>query len=247
MHHCWWRGSCTADAWLGTMPPVAATPGSCTGQLAVVPSGRAGFPCMHAVVHQRDDEARPRPSRPRLDCIALHRWVGGDNTNHHELHVWMGRDACMHVGHGSHQACWRACMYAAMVPCRVPHVFAVAVSLHCSVSHCTAGYCDDDVASCWCPPDTKYGHKPAPPGSPPGTPPISWGRPMNDHCRPGFVSAGARPAARVHHGSMGPWVRGCAQPVRPWRACMCADIPPPPATPREGQTRPADRPSPDAA
>lgn len=55
------------------------------------------------------------------------------------------------------------------------------------IPHIGAGYCDDDVASCWCPPDTKYGHRPAPPGSPPGTPPISWGRPMNDHCRPGYV------------------------------------------------------------
>lgn len=40
------------------------------------------------------------------------------------------------------------------------------------------GVCDDDVAMCYCPPETKYGHVPAPEGSPLGTRPIRQGRPM---------------------------------------------------------------------
>ncbi|GAX75784.1 hypothetical protein CEUSTIGMA_g3227.t1 [Chlamydomonas eustigma] len=46
-----------------------------------------------------------------------------------------------------------------------------------SHSRC-AGYCDTDIAMCYCPPETKYGHVPAPEGSPLGTPPVKQGRPL---------------------------------------------------------------------
>ncbi|GFR49991.1 hypothetical protein Agub_g12137 [Astrephomene gubernaculifera] len=46
-----------------------------------------------------------------------------------------------------------------------------------SHSRC-AGICDDSNSMCYCPPETKYGRKEAPPGSPPGTPPVQVGRPM---------------------------------------------------------------------
>ncbi|MEW5312044.1 MAG: hypothetical protein WDW38_003706 [Sanguina aurantia] len=41
-----------------------------------------------------------------------------------------------------------------------------------------AGICDDNIAMCYCPPDSKYGHRPAPEGSPAGTKPIQQGRPL---------------------------------------------------------------------
>jgi hypothetical protein len=46
-----------------------------------------------------------------------------------------------------------------------------------SHSRC-AGVCDDDIAMCYCPPETKHGHIAAPAGSPLGTPPIKVGRPL---------------------------------------------------------------------
>ncbi|EFJ51205.1 acetylglucosaminyltransferase [Volvox carteri f. nagariensis] len=46
-----------------------------------------------------------------------------------------------------------------------------------SHSRC-AGICDDDIAMCYCPPETKYGRIEAPPGSPLGTPPVRAGRPL---------------------------------------------------------------------
>jgi len=49
-----------------------------------------------------------------------------------------------------------------------------------------SGICDDDIAMCYCPPETKYGHVFAPEGSPPGTPPIKRGRPLY-MCNPSTV------------------------------------------------------------
>ena len=46
-----------------------------------------------------------------------------------------------------------------------------------SHSRC-AGVCDDDIAMCYCPPETRHGHIAAPAGSPLGTPPIKVGRPL---------------------------------------------------------------------
>jgi len=46
-----------------------------------------------------------------------------------------------------------------------------------SHSRC-AGICDDNIAMCWCPPDTKHGRRDAPPGSPLGAPPAQRGRPL---------------------------------------------------------------------
>ncbi|EFJ48528.1 acetylglucosaminyltransferase, partial [Volvox carteri f. nagariensis] len=53
-----------------------------------------------------------------------------------------------------------------------------------TASRC-AGYCDEDLAMCYCPPGTKYGRTLAPPDAPPGTPPLQAGRPMGDSCKPG--------------------------------------------------------------
>lgn len=47
----------------------------------------------------------------------------------------------------------------------------------------TSGLCDVDIAGCWCPPGTRYEHKPAPKGSRYGTPPLKVGRPMME-CTP---------------------------------------------------------------
>ncbi|PNH08225.1 hypothetical protein TSOC_005205 [Tetrabaena socialis] len=41
-----------------------------------------------------------------------------------------------------------------------------------------AGICDDDNSMCYCPPETKFGRREAPAGSPPGSPPLQRGRPM---------------------------------------------------------------------
>ena len=49
------------------------------------------------------------------------------------------------------------------------------------------GVCDDDTSMCYCPPETKYGRREAPEGSPPGTPPLQAGRPMF-WCQPATVS-----------------------------------------------------------
>ncbi|GFR49988.1 hypothetical protein Agub_g12134 [Astrephomene gubernaculifera] len=54
-----------------------------------------------------------------------------------------------------------------------------------------AGVCDDDIAMCYCPPDTKYGRKEAPPGSPLGSPPLQAGRPLF-MCTPGTDSEGRK-------------------------------------------------------
>ncbi len=66
------------------------------------------------------------------------------------------------------------------------------------------GICDDDIAMCYCPPETKFGHQPAPPGSPLGTPPAKRGRPMY-WCQPSSVGVvkrggggGQRQAGRRH-------------------------------------------------
>ena len=42
---------------------------------------------------------------------------------------------------------------------------------------------------CYCPPETKYGHIPAPEGSPLGTPPVKRGRPIY-WCQPSTVGMG---------------------------------------------------------
>ncbi|PNH09740.1 hypothetical protein TSOC_003587, partial [Tetrabaena socialis] len=52
------------------------------------------------------------------------------------------------------------------------------------------GYCEDDLALCFCGLDSKYRHMPAPPGSPPWTPPVQWGRPMGDGCMIGHDKDG---------------------------------------------------------
>ncbi|KAG2488357.1 hypothetical protein HYH03_013047 [Edaphochlamys debaryana] len=57
-----------------------------------------------------------------------------------------------------------------------------------TASRC-GGFCDVDRASCWCPPDTKYGRKPAPPESPPWVRYSVPGRPLMESCKPGRVPA----------------------------------------------------------
>ncbi|KAG2432501.1 hypothetical protein HXX76_008846 [Chlamydomonas incerta] len=54
-----------------------------------------------------------------------------------------------------------------------------------------AGVCDDDVAMCYCPADTKYGHREAPPGAKPGAPPEQRGRPLF-MCTPGTDKDGKK-------------------------------------------------------
>ncbi len=68
-----------------------------------------------------------------------------------------------------------------------------------TASRC-AGYCNDDVAACYCGQDSKYAHVPAPKGSPAGTPPVRVGRPMVDPCKPGTDEQG-RPARGEKAGS----------------------------------------------
>lgn len=46
-----------------------------------------------------------------------------------------------------------------------------------SHSRC-AGICDDDIAMCYCPPETRHGHIMAPATAPLGSPPIKIGRPL---------------------------------------------------------------------
>ncbi|GAX75781.1 hypothetical protein CEUSTIGMA_g3224.t1 [Chlamydomonas eustigma] len=46
-----------------------------------------------------------------------------------------------------------------------------------SHSRC-AGICDEDIAMCYCPPETKYGHVLPPEGSPLGSSPMKIGRPL---------------------------------------------------------------------
>ncbi|KXZ50749.1 hypothetical protein GPECTOR_15g434 [Gonium pectorale] len=53
------------------------------------------------------------------------------------------------------------------------------------------GVCDDDIAMCYCPPDTKFGRKEAPAGSAPGTPPLQPGRPLF-MCTPGTDKDGKK-------------------------------------------------------
>ncbi|GLI69226.1 hypothetical protein VaNZ11_013715 [Volvox africanus] len=67
-----------------------------------------------------------------------------------------------------------------------------------TASRC-AGYCDEEISMCYCPPGTKYGRKPAPPGSPPGTPPLDTGRPMGDSCKPGKDPATGAKLDWGHH------------------------------------------------
>ncbi|GIL48810.1 hypothetical protein Vafri_5227 [Volvox africanus] len=57
-----------------------------------------------------------------------------------------------------------------------------------SHSRC-AGICDDDIAMCYCPPETKYGRIEAPHGAPPGTPPVRAGRPLY-WCQPSTDESG---------------------------------------------------------
>ncbi|KXZ48538.1 hypothetical protein GPECTOR_27g709 [Gonium pectorale] len=49
------------------------------------------------------------------------------------------------------------------------------------------GMCDDDRASCWCPPGTAFGREPAPPGSPPWVRYAKRGRAIMESCKPGLV------------------------------------------------------------
>jgi hypothetical protein len=53
------------------------------------------------------------------------------------------------------------------------------------------GACDDDIAMCFCPADTKYGRVPAEEGAPPGAPPRRRGRPLGMHCQPSSAPGGA--------------------------------------------------------
>ena len=58
------------------------------------------------------------------------------------------------------------------------------------------GICDDDIAMCYCPPGTKYGHIPAPEGSPPGTLPVQIGRPLYN-CNPKEVRSDQKEDTQV--------------------------------------------------
>ncbi|GFR45050.1 hypothetical protein Agub_g6421 [Astrephomene gubernaculifera] len=55
-----------------------------------------------------------------------------------------------------------------------------------AASRC-GGFCDDDRGSCWCPPNTTYGRKPPPPGSPPWVRYSQRGRVILEACKPGKV------------------------------------------------------------
>ena len=58
-----------------------------------------------------------------------------------------------------------------------------------TASRC-AGYCDDDIAMCYCGYGSVHAYVPAPEGSPPGTPALRVGRPMADSCKPDHDAAG---------------------------------------------------------
>ena len=60
-----------------------------------------------------------------------------------------------------------------------------------SLARQPAGVCDTDIAMCYCPPETRYGHVAAPKGSPLGTPPVKVGRPLY-WCQPSSVSVQPR-------------------------------------------------------
>ncbi|GIL93384.1 hypothetical protein Vretimale_17471 [Volvox reticuliferus] len=71
------------------------------------------------------------------------------------------------------------------------HIDANGMDLDLTASGWTAsrcaGFCDDDRASCWCPPNTTYGRKPPPPGSPPWVRYSERGRVILEPCKPGQV------------------------------------------------------------
>ena len=48
-----------------------------------------------------------------------------------------------------------------------------------------AGYCDEDIAGCFCNSTFAHGRIPADPEAPPGTPPRRRGRPIPFFCQPG--------------------------------------------------------------
>jgi hypothetical protein len=54
---------------------------------------------------------------------------------------------------------------------------------HIAILTLDAGICDDNIAMCYCPPETKYGLIPAPEGSLPGAAPLRLGRPLYN-CNP---------------------------------------------------------------
>ncbi|KAG2432503.1 hypothetical protein HXX76_008848 [Chlamydomonas incerta] len=94
--------------------------------------------------------------------------VGNCNYEHGMCYCpagWGGPDCsqprkrpCHHMGQGKKDAGWRNLSAWSHTRC--------------------AGVCDDDVAMCYCPADTKYGHREAPPGAKPGAPPEQRGRPL---------------------------------------------------------------------
>ncbi|KAG2437024.1 hypothetical protein HYH02_011455 [Chlamydomonas schloesseri] len=92
-----------------------------------------------------------------------------------------------------------------------------------TASRC-AGYCDEDLAMCYCPPGTKYGRQPAPPGSPPGTPPVKVGRPMGDSCKPNRDPA-LKDGPRTEWGGVDPdslfGPEGWCNAERPRHHCGC--------------------------
>lgn len=52
------------------------------------------------------------------------------------------------------------------------------------------GYCDDEVAACYCPSHTKYGRIPSAVDAPLGSPPRQWGRPLSQWCQPNKTEDG---------------------------------------------------------
>ncbi|GFR42914.1 hypothetical protein Agub_g3913, partial [Astrephomene gubernaculifera] len=90
-----------------------------------------------------------------------------------------------------------------------------------TASRC-AGYCDEDIAMCYCPPGTKFGREPAPAGSPPGTPPVKQGRPMGDSCKP---NKDPITGAKAEWGGMEPEVlfgpQGWCNSENPLAHCGC--------------------------
>ncbi|KAG2488354.1 hypothetical protein HYH03_013044 [Edaphochlamys debaryana] len=73
----------------------------------------------------------------------------------------------------------------------VSHVGPDGLDLDLGVGGWTAsrcsGMCDIERASCWCPPNTTYGRKPAPPDSPPWVRFSQKGRPIMESCKVGKV------------------------------------------------------------
>ncbi|GLC75556.1 hypothetical protein PLESTF_001656500 [Pleodorina starrii] len=129
----------------------------------------------------QDPAPRYPPKYHDKPCPANCSGVGVCNHEHGLCYCpagWGGADCsqprkrpCAHMGAGKRDAGW--------------HNLTAWSHTRC------AGVCDDDIAMCYCPPETKYGRREAPPGSAPGTPPQQQGRPLF-MCTPGTDEQGRK-------------------------------------------------------